>query len=251
MVSFIVVSFIVVPFIVVSAVNHIDPQLVADAVESIRQRIREHAGDRHVELIAVTKGFGVDAVQAAVAAGCRSIGENYAQELRDKMAALHAINAAGTVSGDPVVPQVHFIGQLQRNKVRAIADCVDVWQSLDRDALADEIARRCPGAMVFVQVNTTDETSKGGCAPVETARLVAHCGALGLEVVGLMTVGPTNGDATATRDAFRQLRLRADDLGLAFCSMGMSGDLEVALEQGATHIRIGSALFGERTQRRP
>ena len=231
--------------------SHIDPQLVAAALESVRRRIRVHAGDRHVELIAVTKGFGVDAIQAGVAAGCRSIGENYAQELRDKIDALRVLNGEAEVTSSPVIPQVHFIGQLQRNKVRTIIACVDVWQSVDRSSLADEIAHRAPGATVFVQVNTTDEASKGGCAPADAEALVAHCGALDLNVVGLMTVGPTNGDTALTRAAFHQLRSRADDLGLAFCSMGMSGDLEIALEQGATHIRIGSALFGERPQRRP
>ncbi len=199
----------------------------------------------------MTKGFGVEAIVAAVAAGCTSIGENYAQELRDKMDALAEVDAAPRASGDHVVAQVHFIGQLQTNKVRTIAHFVDVWQSVDRCSLADEIARRAPGATVFVQVNTTDEVSKGGCPPTETAALVSHCNSLDLHVVGLMTVGPTNGDTTLTRHAFQQLRARADDLDLAFCSMGMSGDLEIALEQGATHVRLGSALFGERPQRRP
>jgi hypothetical protein len=219
----------------------VDPHLVALAIASVRERIRVGAGDRPVELIAVTKGFGVDAIEAAVASGCVSIGENYAQELRDKMTALP----------DGIErPQVHFIGHLQTNKVRVISGHVTVWQSVDRRPLADEIARRSPGASVFVQVNTTSEASKGGCNQGETAALVSYCRSLELSTLGLMTIGPTSGDTTLTRDAFAWLRHSADELGLASCSMGMSNDLEIALEQGATHVRIGSALFGERPRLR-
>jgi pyridoxal phosphate enzyme (YggS family) len=146
---------------------------------------------------------------------------------------------------------VHFIGQLQSNKVRALADVVDVWQTVDRASLADEIAKRAPSAHAFVQVNTTDEPDKGGCAPDATASLVEHCRERGLIVHGLMTVGPTSGDRAGTRDAFSTLRRLADELGLESCSMGMSGDFEIAIELGATHVRIGSALFGQRPQRRP
>ena len=219
----------------------VDPEAVARAVQSIRDRTRRAAGERAVELIAVTKGFGLDAVTAAVAAGCTSIGENYAQELRDKFALMPA---------DRVHPQVHFIGQLQTNKVKAIAHLVDVWQSVDRPSLADEIARRAPGATVFIQVNTTAESAKGGCSPEGVASLVEHCRSLGLHVDGLMTVGPTSGDEALTATAFALLSETANDLGLAGRSMGMSNDLEIALACGATHVRIGSALFGERPRSR-
>lgn len=219
----------------------VDPEAVARAVQSIRDRIQRASGERAVELIAVTKGFGVDAVTAAVAAGCTSIGENYAQELRDKFA---------LVPADSVRPQVHFIGQLQTNKVKAIAHLVDVWQSVDRSSLADEIARRAPGATVFIQVNTTAESAKGGCVPESVASLVAHCRSLGLRVDGLMTVGPTSGDEALTSTAFALLSTTADELGLVGRSMGMSNDLEIALAYGATHVRIGSALFGERPRSR-
>jgi len=222
-------------------VSTVDPDAVAHAVQSVRDRIRRAAGERAVELIAVTKGFGVDAVLAAVAAGCTSIGENYAQELRDKFALM---------PDHTVGPQVHFIGQLQTNKVKAIAHLVDVWQSVDRLSLADEIARRAPGATVFVQVNTTAESAKGGCSPEVVESLVGHCRSLGLGVHGLMTVGPTSGDEALTVKAFTLLAQMSDDLGLAGRSMGMSNDLEIALACGATHIRIGSALFGERPRSR-
>jgi pyridoxal phosphate enzyme (YggS family) len=220
-------------------VTTVDRGAVADAVAATRRRIEQLAGDRVVELIAVTKGFGADAIEAAAAAGCAAIGENYAQELVAKLGEVDA------------PPTVHFIGQLQSNKVRALAGIVDVWQTIDRASLADEIARRAPAARGFVQVNTTGEIDKGGCRPDETAALVAHCRDRGLVVQGLMTVGPTSGDVAGTRAAFAMLRRLADELDLPSCSMGMSGDFEVAIELGATHVRIGSALFGDRPQRRP
>jgi pyridoxal phosphate enzyme (YggS family) len=145
---------------------------------------------------------------------------------------------------------VHFIGQLQTNKVRLVAALVDVWETVDRAALADEIAKRAPGARVYVQVNLTAEANKGGCSPEETEGLVQHCVAAGLHVEGLMTVGPTSADPEATAVAFTALDALAARLGLAGRSMGMSGDYESAIAHGATHVRIGSALFGPRPIRR-
>lgn len=227
----------------------VDAAAVAEAVGSVEERIRALAGaraapNRAVQLVAVTKGFGEDAIVAAVAAGCSAIGENYAQELQHKMRALDA------VGGVHPRPEIHFIGQLQTNKVRAIASLVDVWETVDRASLADEIAKRTSGARVYVQVNTTGEEAKGGCAPDATPALVEHCRAAGLRVEGLMTVGPTSGDREATAAAFETLTALADQLELPSRSMGMSGDYESAIERGATHVRIGSALFGERPNRR-
>ena len=226
------------------SVDSIEASAVADAVASVQRRISALAGSRHVQLVAVTKGFGADAIRAAVAAGCTAIGENYAQELQHKMA---DVAASG---GLEPRPEVHFIGQLQTNKVRVIASMVDVWETVDRAALADEISKRAPGARVYVQVNTTDEAGKGGCAPHEAAGLVEHCTNVGLQVEGVMTVGPTSEDPDATSSAFALLAALADSLGLTARSMGMSGDYEVAIARGATHVRIGSALFGPRPVRR-
>ena len=220
----------------------VDPGAVAVAVAAVRERIRVLAGDRSVELIAVTKGFGRDAVEAAIAAGCAAIGENYAQELRDKLDGFEA--AVGVPA-----PAVHFIGGLQTNKVRVVASLVDVWQSVDRVALADEIVRRRPGATVFVQVNTTGEETKSGCRPVDVAGLVAHCTGEGLAVEGLMTIGPTSGDRADTAAAFALLARLGHDNGLRSLSMGMCADLDLAVAHGATHVRIGSALFGPRPHR--
>lgn len=222
----------------------VDPTTVAEAVASIEARLRALVPDRDITLIAVTKGFGGDAVTAAVAAGCRAIGENYAQELQAKFSELSATVDAGWLR-----PEVHFIGQLQTNKVRQIASIVDVWQTVDRRSLADEIAKRAPSARVFVQVNMTGEAAKGGCDPSDAAALVEHCTGAGLRTEGLMTVGPTSTDVDDTAAAFDQLRQLADRIGLAGCSMGMSGDFESAAVRGATHVRIGSALFGSRPQR--
>jgi uncharacterized pyridoxal phosphate-containing UPF0001 family protein len=113
-----------------------------------------------------------------------------------------------------------------------------------------EIARRAPGAAVLVQVDTSGGLGKGGCAIGDVPALAAHCSDLGLEVLGLMAVGPTTGGPEAARPGFRQVRHLVDELGLSVCSMGMSDDLEVAVEEGSTQVRVGSALFGARPSRR-
>jgi len=164
-----------------------------------------------------------------------AIGENYAQEVVRK----HA-----EVGNDH--PAVHFIGQLQTNKVRSLASIVAVWQSVDRAALVVEIAKRAPGSRIFVQVNATGEPEKGGCTLGEAGGLVAQARESGLVVEGLMTVGPTDADPQRTRAAFAAVRRCADELGLHGCSMGMTGDLAIALAEGSTMVRIGTALFGPR-----
>jgi pyridoxal phosphate enzyme (YggS family) len=206
-------------------------------VHEVRERIAK-AGGRDVRLVAVTKTFGVDAVRAAVAARCDAIGENYAQELVAKLSELEPL------------PEVHFIGQLQSNKVRLIAPLISVYETVDRESLAAEIARRAPGATVLIQVHTDlgsgRERGKGGCLPADVPALVGTATSLGLDVAGLMTVGPTEGGPQAARPGFRQVRALVDRLGLRTCSMGMSDDLEVAVEEGSTQVRVGSALFGPR-----
>jgi pyridoxal phosphate enzyme (YggS family) len=212
----------------------IDAAAVAANVDDVRRRI-ERAGGTGVEIVAVTKTFPSDAITAAAGAGCRAIGENYAQELVAKLADL----------GPQPRPEVHFIGHLQSNKVRMLAPVVDVWETVDRASLARAIGRAAPRARVFVQVNTSGEAQKSGCPPDATPALVADCRSQGLDVEGLMTIGPLAAPEAA-RPGFRLLRHIADDLGLRACSMGMSADLEIAVEEGATHVRIGSALFGAR-----
>jgi hypothetical protein len=211
----------------------IDPAAVAERLAAVREAIAR-AGGKGVRVVAVTKTFGVDAVHAAVAAGCDGIGENRAQEVVSKLRVV-----------DPL-PEIHFIGRLQANKVRSLAPLVAVYESVDRTSVAEEIARRVPGATVLVQVNATGETAKGGVPVVDAPALVEVCRALGLRVVGLMTVGPTVGGAEAARPAFRQVRALCDELRLDVCSMGMSDDYVVAVEEGSTQVRVGSVLFGAR-----
>jgi pyridoxal phosphate enzyme (YggS family) len=186
----------------------------------------------------VTKGFGVGAIAAAVDAGCKMIGENYAQEL---LAKLGELDAAGLPR-----PAVHFVGRLQSNKISRLTPVVDVWESVDRLSLLDAIARRCPRATVLIQVNATGEAGKGGCAPPEVLGLAEHARSLNLDLNGLMTVGPTDGDPVTSRRAFDLTRRLTDDLGLPTCSMGMTDDLEAALDAGSTRVRVGTALFGPR-----
>lgn len=231
---------------VIMAAEGLSTDEVAERLGRVRERIAAAGGDEGVRVLAVTKGFGADAVRAAVGAGLADVGENYAQELAAKVDDL----TTGGPADEPV-PAVrwHFIGRLQRNKVRLVAPNVAVWQSVDRLAVGEEIARRAHEATVFVQVAVTGEPGKGGCPPAEVPVLVGGLGRLGLDVRGLMAVGAT-GPAEEARPGFRRLRQLADDLGLPEVSMGMSGDLEVAVEEGSTMVRIGTALFGPRPVRR-
>jgi hypothetical protein len=212
--------------------------VIADRLAAARDRIRAAGGSDSIDIVAVTKGFPAEVVAAAIEAGCTRLGESYAQEL---IAKYHQV---------PAWPELHFIGGLQTNKVRMLAGKVDVYDSVDREHLVRELARRVPGARILVQVRATpEEADKAGCPPDQVGALVALAVQLGLHVEGLMCVGPTSGGPQAARLPFRRARTLVDELGLAVCSMGMSGDLDVAVQEGTTQIRIGTALFGERPAR--
>jgi len=183
----------------------------------------------------VSKTVDAARVRAALAAGATDLGENRAQELVAKAAEL---------TGEPTTPRWHFIGRLQRNKVRMLAGIVDRWHSIDRTELVEPLARHAPGARVLVEVNLSEEEQKGGCAPADTERLVDDLRAAGMLVEGLMTVPAAAGDPRPTFAALRELR---DGLGLRELSMGMTGDFEAAIAEGATIVRIGSAVFGPRS----
>ena len=208
-------------------------RLVAERLAEVRERI-DRAGGHDVSVLAVTKTFPVEACWAAYRAGCASVGENYAQEVVAKLGGIDRPFG------------VHFIGQLQTNKVRMLAPIVTLYETADRPSLVAELAKRAPGARVLVQADTGDEPGKGGCPLAEVPALVEHAQAAGLEVLGLMTVGPTHGGPEAARPGFRAVRAMVDRLGLSMCSMGMTADLEVAVAEGATQVRVGSALFGMR-----
>jgi pyridoxal phosphate enzyme (YggS family) len=210
---------------------------VAAQLAAVRARIDGVARPwtHDVAVVAVTKGFDGTAIAAAVEAGCVMVGENKAQELLSKLDVV-----------DRLRPEVHFIGHVQSNKVRQIAGIVSVWDTLDRESVIREVARRAPAARVLLQVNATGESQKSGCLPDTVEGLVAMAVELGLNVEGLMTMGPTAQPPEAARSAFREVRALVDELGLGTCSMGMTADLEVAVAEGATHVRVGSALFGPR-----
>jgi pyridoxal phosphate enzyme (YggS family) len=206
---------------------------LAERLQRVRQQIAAEGG-QDVAVLGVTKGHPVEAIAAAAAAGLTAIGENYAQELVAKL----EDRSFGVA--------VHFIGQLQTNKVRQVAGLVDVYETVDRPSLVGELAKRAPGARVLVQVNTTAEPNKGGCPVGDAEGLVERAAAAGLSVEGLMTIGPTEGGAEAARPAFRTLRGLCDRLHLPTCSMGMSDDFLVAVQEGSTEVRLGSVLFGMR-----
>jgi pyridoxal phosphate enzyme (YggS family) len=194
--------------------------------------------------VAVTKTHGPEAVRAAQAAGLRDVGENRVQEALQKQDAL------------PDVPmEWHLIGTLQRNKARHAVGRFGLIHSIDRADLAAELDRRVPPAQrqpVLIQVNCSREPQKGGVAPESLAALLDDMARLErVQVRGLMTMSGLTDDVSEQRHAFRQLReLRdgAEQAGhrLPELSMGMSGDYEVAVEEGATMIRLGTVLFGER-----
>jgi uncharacterized pyridoxal phosphate-containing UPF0001 family protein len=213
-------------------VSTLDEQ-VAARLDAVRNRIAR-AGGGGVEVLPVTKSFGVEMCWAAYHAGLSAVGENYAQEVVAKLGDLHPPFG------------VHFIGQLQTNKVRMLAPIVTVYETVDRGSLVTELARRVPGARVLVQVATSGEAGKGGCPIEAVPALVELALAAGLDVGGLMAVGPTEGGPEAARPGFRAVRGLLDRLGLRVCSMGMTADLEVAVQEGATQVRVGSALFGTR-----
>lgn len=196
----------------------------------------------HVLLIAVSKTMDVERVRLAIEAGVAALGENRVQEAKEKITAL----------GHPV--PWHLIGSLQTNKARDAVRLFDWIHSVDRVELAQELSRRAHAAErelnVLLQVNLGDEPQKGGVAPAELKPLrEAVSGLPGLRVRGLMAIPPAAADPELTRPHFRRLRELRDELGLEHCSMGMSADYEVAIEEGATMVRVGTAIFGPRGER--
>ena len=203
---------------------------VRASVDEVRERI-ERAGGHDVTLVAVTKGFGPEAVEAVAAAGVGDVGENVVSELLAKRDASPALRR-------------HFLGRIQRRDVRR-ADGVDLWQTVDRPEAGVEIARRWPGSAVLVQVNLSGAANRPGCGFDDAPALVQALGALDLDVRGLMGVAPV-GPPEKARPGFARLVATARATGLDVISMGMTDDLEVAVQEGATMVRIGRALFGPR-----
>ena len=208
--------------------------------------VRADRAPQSVNIIAVAKKQPATAVRAAIAAGAVHIGENYVQELISKQAELAA---------DAVQPQWHFVGHLQRNKARMIAGHVALIHAVDTVELAHELDKRSPVQQaVLLVVNLGGEASKSGLsenAATAAASAVAACPHLRLD--GLMTMPPPNLADAENQAMFRRLRLLRDALqqhvGIALptLSMGMSDDFELAIAEGATHVRIGTAIFGARS----
>lgn len=221
---------------------------IAERLAIVRGRIAEaceRAGrdPASVTLCAVSKTHPAEAVVEASAAGLRDFGENWAQELVPKAEAAAAYGLA---------PRWHFIGHLQRNKVREVAPHIASLHSLDSERLADELERRLtqldrPPLECFIEVNVAGEDSKSGIAPEALPDLLAHALTCAhLDVVGLMTVAPETHEPETVRPVFRRLRELAQQYELDQLSMGMSGDYLVAIEEGATLVRVGTAIFGPR-----
>ncbi len=191
-----------------------------------------------VTLIAVSKVQPADRVKSALEAGHRVFGENRVQEARDRWRDL-APRYPGV--------ELHLIGPLQTNKVRAAMDMFHAIHSVDRSKLARAIARIAEETgsrpTLFVQVNTGEEERKAGVAPGEADALIAECRGLGLPLAGLMCIPPESEEPSPH---FALLAKIAERNGLTGLSMGMSGDFEAAVELGATHVRVGSAVFGAR-----
>ncbi|MGB1821012.1 MAG: YggS family pyridoxal phosphate-dependent enzyme [Ilumatobacteraceae bacterium] len=212
---------------------------IRERISAVSEQIAA-ATSRPVDLVVVTKTHPQEVVLAVAEAGARFVGENYAQEVRDKASALEAVRASGV--------SVQFIGQLQTNKVRMIAGLVDCVASVDRASLVDEIAKRMPSTRIHLQVNATGETSKGGCLPDALPELITRARDQGLYVDGLMAVGPTSAREDETRAAFRCVDELASEHDLPIRNYGMSGDLNIAIEQGSTMVRVGSAILGNRNE---
>jgi hypothetical protein len=223
---------------------------LADNVARVREAIAAVqaaegiSGD--VRIVAVTKGHPSDAVRAALRAGLADVGENRVQEALAKQAEV----AEGA--------RWHLIGHLQTNKAKSVAGRFAMVHSVDSVRVADALAAAATSkgvrAPVLVQVNVAREARKSGCPPEEAAALVERAGTLaGLELVGLMTMAPFTDDEAEQRRVFGSLRrlrdaLRAPGRALPELSMGMSGDFRAAVAEGATVLRLGTVLFGERPQ---
>ena len=205
---------------------------VRERLGVIRSRIDQLGTD--VAVVAVTKTFATEVIDVVREAGIEDLGENYAQELVAKAERMP----------EPQ-PRWHFMGQLQRNKVSKIGPYVHLWQSIDSIALAESVARHVPGASVLLQVNLADEENRGGVTWSGLDALHQSAINAGLDVRGLMGVAPI-ADEGAVRATFRRLAEEVKQRHLHEVSMGMSNDYEIAVQEGSTMVRLGTALVGSR-----
>jgi pyridoxal phosphate enzyme (YggS family) len=202
---------------------------------------RSHRSPGEITLVAITKGVEVPAIRAAFNLGIRDFGENRVQEAEAKIVQLADLKPNVTW---------HMVGHLQSNKAKSAVELFDIIHSVDSVRLAEILNRRVEKILpVLLEVNVSGEATKGGFSVAETEAAVKEIRQLpNLKVLGLMTVAPFVADAEEVRPVFRKLRELRDSLGLEHLSMGMTDDFEVAVEEGATMLRIGRAIFGERRQ---
>ena len=202
---------------------------------------RSHRSPGEITLVVVTKEVEVSAIRAAFDCGIRDFGENRVQEAEDKIAQLSDLKPDVTW---------HMVGHLQSNKARTAVELFDIIHSIDSVRLAEILSRRAEKTFpVLLQVNVSGEATKGGFVMGEIVNAVNEIKRLpNLKVMGLMTIAPLAADPEEVRPVFRKLRELRDSLGLEHLSMGMTDDFEVAVEEGATMLRVGRAIFGERRQ---
>ena len=216
--------------------------LVQERLEQVERRIEAAARQAgrarsEITLIAVTKKFPVQVVRDAYALGLRQFGENYVQEFEAKHPALADLTDA----------EFHLIGHLQSNKTRPAAELFRVIQTVDSEKLARRLDQMGRPLEVMIEVKLSEEESKAGAPPESVAALAdAIRGCANLRLTGLMTMPPWSDDPEITRPYFKRLAELGRKHDLPKLSMGMSHDLEAAIQEGATHIRIGTALFGPR-----
>ena len=185
-------------------------------------------------LLPITKGFSVREIEAVFEVGLFGIGESYAQELLEK---------SKEISDSRL--KWHMIGNIQRNKVRKLSPVIELWHSVYRTEIIDEISKYKSDAKILIQVDMNARQMQGGCNPDDVPLLVDYANERGLKVEGLMTIG-VNRDLIETKGSFLALSKMSESLGLKEVSMGMSDDFETALECGATILRVGRGIFGER-----
>ncbi len=216
---------------------------IEENLRQVRERIAsaaERAGrpSNEVTLVAVTKSVELPAIEAAFRAGVNHFGENRIQEAKPKVEQLATLQPE---------PTWHMLGHLQTNKIKTAIEIFDIIHSIDSLRLAEALNRRLNTRLpVLLQVNVAGETTKNGFAPAEVMKAAEQIGRLPwLDIRGLMTIAPLVRDAEEVRPVFCKLRQLRDAIGLGALSMGMSDDFEVAVEEGATIVRIGRAIFGE------
>ena len=219
---------------------------MAENLEMIRERIARAAAragrsPEEVTLVAISKTQDVSNIREAISLGITHIGENRVQEAQPKIV---------TLSAEGLRPTWHMVGHLQSNKAKAAAHLFDMIESVDSLHLAEAISRMAGRAVpILVEVNVTGEATKSGLPPGQVAEAVGRIrGLANIDVKGLMTVAPLTPDPEEVRPVFRQLRELGLSLGLRELSMGMTDDFEVAIEEGATIVRIGRAIFGQRKE---